>query len=163
MKLSEGQWAIKKEFRKYGWDIDWDIEDDGKHRNVLWHTGGISSMYGLYKGHECSVYLSADGDVKGSIFDKDEEEIDSFYTAVQEDAASETLSKHFNSGKKLEKAIGKGRVCLDRNNWVQPYVTIDDEEYNDLDDVMDDDVICGTHPKDVFYLLDKILEREEEK
>lgn len=120
--------------------------EDKKHLSSLWYGGKVATI--KYKGYLFS--LEANGDVKCSLFDKDNEEVarvkdkrngacffSVMYQYLKND--KEIMLARQNGGKFYKNNSFKYSLVFEDENWFEIFVNSPDGEFHDLSIVCDAD------------------------
>lgn len=163
MELSKEQEELSMAYKEAGWSFDWEYPIDNDQRNCFWHGGQYAYASGQYRGHEWEIYYNTCGDVIGTLFDEDRNELATVYDKWN-NCDRDDIMEYVDDDKELEQAWKDGRLELENNNWNEMLILMDGQvQYTNDNDIGADDVVSDVLPPDaLFEYLDGFLDEEEE-
>lgn len=160
MELSEAQKGLSEIYKKVGWTLDWNYPIKDERRNCFWHGDGYAVAKGSYREHEWEITYGSYGDVIGTLFDENGEEL-AEVRDKNNDGDRGDIENYIDNDEELKKAKQDGRLVLENNNWDEMLVSMDGgEQWTNQNNIGDtDDVISDVWlPADLFEYLNDFLE-----
>lgn len=160
MELSEAQKGLSEIYKKVGWTLDWNYPIKDERRNCFWHGDGYAVAKGSYREHEWEITYGSYGDVIGTLFDENGEEL-AEVRDKNNDGDRGDIENYIDNDEELKKAKQGGRLVLENNNWDEMLVSMDGgEQWTNQNNIGDtDDVISDVWlPADLFEYLNDFQE-----